>query len=128
MVNWADKIMNAAVGLSTTIRKLEEKLLEQNFRRSPALVSGLLSDDFYEIGASGRTFDKDAIIKDLSTEQPSQTKFTIVDFKLSQFSQDLVQARYRVLETKTLRSSIWRNDKDGWKIVFHQGTKEYAGD
>jgi hypothetical protein len=54
----------------------------------------------------------------------SQTKWTISEFVVVRLSDSMVQARYRIAETKTLRSSLWREDDDGWKIVFHQGTKE----
>jgi len=112
---------------SSTFRKLEETLLEPDVRQSPARASALLSDDFFEIGCSGRTYDKEAILQSLSSEHPSQTKYTIDDFSVVRLGDNLVQARYRVVETKTLRSSLWRNDGDGWKIIFHQGTKEWSG-
>ncbi len=47
---------------------LEEELLSLSVRKDKERLDVLLSDCFFEIGASGRLFDKAAIIADLQTE------------------------------------------------------------
>ncbi len=114
--------------LSQTIQSLEERLLQQEVRSVPDRVAELLADDFFEIGASGRTYDKAAILKSLSSEAVQDSKWTIEDFLLIVLTDNIVQARYRISENGTLRSSLWRKENDGWKMFFHQGTTEYTPD
>jgi len=106
---------------------LERNLHRKSIRRSKEKLNELLHDDFEEIGASGRTYNKDQIIEELQNEMP----FTInaSDFELRIFSEDIAQLKYKTKNTArnnlmrtTLRSSIWKNEGSKWKMVFHQGT------
>lgn len=49
-------------GLDQQIRALEERLLTPELCRSREELPKLLADDFLELGSSGRTFDREAII------------------------------------------------------------------
>ena len=66
--------MRTDIDLVQAIQKLEELLLRPEVRTNPTRVSDLLADDFFEIGASGRTFDKAAIIRSLSNETAQHPK------------------------------------------------------
>ncbi len=106
---------------------LERSLHRKSIRRSKEKLNELLHDDFEEVGASGRAYNKDQIIEELLNEMP----FTInaSDFELRMFSEDIAQLKYKTKNTArnnlmrtTLRSSIWKNEGSRWKMVFHQGT------
>jgi len=116
--------MYTDINLAQKIQALEELLLRPEVRENSARVSGLIANDFFEIGASGRTFDKAAIVQSLSNETGDKSKWTVADFQLVPLSDNLVQARYSILESGTLRTSLWRKESDGWVIFFHQGTIE----
>ena len=116
--------MRTDIDLVQAIQNLEEQLLKPEVRANPTRVSELLADDFFEIGASGRTFDKVAIVQSLSNDAGQQPKWTIADFQLVPLNDTFVQARYRILESGTLRSSLWRKENNGWVMFFHQGTIE----
>ncbi len=118
--------MSTQSALAATLKGLEDALLEPDMRASRERVSELLADDFLEIGASGRVFNKEQILLDLSVEDPSGAKMTIVDFQLRVLSESLAQVVYRIAENNTLRSSIWRQGPTGWRILFHQGTNAPA--
>ena len=113
--------------LAETLKALEERLLEPEIRQSPERVSALLADDFLEIGASGRTFNKEQVLLHLSAEAPLGGRKTIADFQARNLSETLALVIYRIVESNTLRSSLWRKDPSGWRIIFHQGTKASDG-
>ncbi len=110
------------------MQKLELELLQPDVRRSADRLNELLADDFIEIGASGRQYTKEDILRILPTSPESQ--FTIQDFTIKEISSDTIMATYNVertthgTEEKTLslRSSLWRKHKGHWQIFFHQGT------
>ncbi len=114
--------MNSRDATIKDLRELEERLLVTSVRRSPEQLNFLLADDFIEIGASGRVYDKAAIIEDLQQETPAREKLTVCDFHVRMLSGELAQATYTITESNTRRSSIWRRRGNGWEIVFHQGT------
>jgi hypothetical protein len=106
---------------------LEKSLHRGSIRRSREKLNELLRDDFIEIGASGKIYNKDQIIEALLNETP----FTInaSDFELRLFSEDIAQLKYKtqnIVDTNllptTLRSSIWKKEGTVWKMLFHQGT------
>lgn len=121
-----------SMGPNTTlyedISRLEARLLEPEVRSSPEELALLLAEDFFEIGSSGRTFDKKQIIATL--QGGSEVDFSIQDFQVKQLSSDIALATYRIVvrsfqnaEAKTsLRSSIWVHRQDRWQLTFHQGT------
>lgn len=120
--------MSAHSALTEELKGLEEQLLDQTVRRSADRVSALLSDDFIEIGASGRMFDKADIICALASEAKHTEKLTISEFQLRSLSLSLAQTLYRIAQTNTRRASIWRRTESGWRMVFHQGTRMSPAD
>ncbi len=120
------------MALSKAIREsllhLEQQLLSGEVRRSPEELDRLLSDDFREIGRSGNLYSKQQIISLLADEQ--ETERCITDFEAEQLAPDVVLVTFRLASRApqkhqpvySLHSSIWRRDKSGWRMVFHQGT------
>jgi len=108
---------------------LETKLLESEVRRESGILEDLIDDTFLEFGASGRIFKKDDVVSRLPTEEPPE--FYPQDFQVNELSQDIVQVTYKLKTVShtpkelsySLRSSIWKKAKNGWKMIFHQGTK-----
>ena len=114
------------------LRSLEDRLLDPDVRRNPASVAALLTDDFREFGSSGRSFSKTAILEALATEAPSALRLT--DFACHPLSADVALVTYRShrqnpdgTSATSLRSSLWRCTDDGWRMRFHQGTREQQG-
>lgn len=107
---------------------LEKKLLNPALRKNSHLLNELLDDTFIEFGTSGRIYDKKIIIEKLSEEIP--TDIEAFDFIPVKISSDVVQIRFKTQRkmddgslTSSLRSSIWKKSDQGWRMVFHQGTK-----
>jgi len=118
------------MNIADHLRKLEGRLLDPLVRHDPALVAPLLADDFFEFGASGRTFDKAAILKELKNE-PDRPASLLTDLSARTLSPDIVLVTYRAhrrnpageIIHESWRSSIWVNRNQKWQITFHQGTK-----
>jgi hypothetical protein len=104
------------------LRDLEERLLLPSVRASPDEVAALLADEFIEFGSSGRIYDKQLIIR-LLQEDPGEARLTLVEFSARRLSADVVLVTYRVVESRTIRCSIWSLREGRWRMVFHQGTK-----
>ena len=105
-----------------TLIALEKSLHDPAVRADSQSVSSLLSTDFFEFGASGRVWSREAILAELATEDPAQ--ITSRDYTCQPLSPDVTLLTY-ISETPTrrvLRSSLWRLEGDTWRIVFHQGT------
>lgn len=112
------------------LRKLEERLLQPDVRKSAKDVMDLLADEFIEFGSSGRVYDKQQIINSLQNEPIEPlTQRSITEFKTLVLATGVVLVTYRVVRhisdekpVYSLRSSIWKLNNDGWKMIFHQGT------
>ena len=104
------------------LRDLEERLLHPSVRASPDEVAALLADEFIEFGSSGRIYDKQQIIRFLREEQ-EEAQLILAEFSARRLSADIVLVTYRVVESRTIRSSIWSFREGRWRMVFHQGTK-----
>lgn len=105
---------------------LERSLLTQQVRGSAQALEALLAPDFTEFGASGRRFSRAGIVADLAGEQPAV--YSAWAFECVQLAHGLIQLRY-VSEMRSAhgvgrarRSSLWRLEEAGWRMVFHQGT------
>ncbi|WP_214825692.1 DUF4440 domain-containing protein [Exiguobacterium algae] len=109
--------------LSAHLQSLEEQLLTPEVRSSTEKLRTLLTEDFFEIGSSGRLLFQDW---DAQTFQLPSIDATLSDFSIHPLSEEHVLVTYRILnhelDRETLRSSIWTKDEGRWKMRFHQGT------
>ena len=109
--------------LCAELRRLEENLLDPAVRADAVRLDRLLDEDFQETGASGRRYDKAAAIAALTEDPGFDGPRSIADFEARDLSETLALVTYRVPESRTLRSSLWRHDGNAWRLVFHQGTR-----
>jgi hypothetical protein len=114
--------MDEQLQVKETILKMERLLLADETRLSTDAFSNLLTDDFLEHGSSGRSVTK----KDLIADGLGSVQLDIKDFNVRVLSEDTVLATFRTYDTTSghehLRSSIWRYQPGGWRMLFHQGT------
>lgn len=114
--------------LAEHIKQLEISLLSKEAGKNMSDPDKIISDDFLEIGKSGKIWTKQALIT--SYENKTEVNITITDFRLKPLSDSILLAIYTAHHTsetyhpvvKTIRSSVWRLSGTGWEIVFHQGT------
>ena len=111
------------------VMSAERDLLDPAIRTDRSRVAAFIADHFREIGASGRVFDRSAIIAELAAERPEPTPRELDDVATMQLADDVVLLTYRLRGPSGVsrRSSIWRMTAHGPRIEFHQGTPA-AGD
>jgi len=107
------------------LRSLEMALHHPGVRSSAAQLEALLHADFYEIGRSGRQYDRQATI------QPGVAS---EHFAVSRLARDVALLTYRsahrdaggALTNHTHRASVWIDTPMGWQLRYHQGTPAAA--
>lgn len=113
-------------------------VLEELKQREPVfhrLASGarradlekMTDPEFCEVGASGRRYGREYVLDILEKRfgNPGEDVWETRDFHCLELARDTYLVTYTLLQQKqrvTRRSSIWRRTRQGWKIVYHQGT------
>lgn len=114
--------------LEEIIFKLENKLQQPDVRKSVEQLEELISDDLIEFGSSGQIYTRKDVLNNLPVSP--EIKFIMTDFKIKILSSDIIQSLFKTekinqetgSKTHSIRSSLWRNEKGKWKMLFHQGT------
>lgn len=110
----------------------ELRFLDPAVNSSPALLVELIHPDFQGFGSSGRVWDRDSLVAELSRRSPVRP-ITASDMRGVQLAPDLVQLVFDTDSNGRLshRSSLWRLTDDSWLLYFHQATlygTEYEDD
>jgi len=109
-----------------TLRRLEESLWQPDVRFSAAKMNALLADDFVEIGASGRSYDRAEVLA--APAVAFEAELPLAELHVRALSIDIAQVTYVSVDTRAgevrraRRSSIWSRTRAGWRLRFHQGT------
>lgn len=89
-------------------------------------IENLLDENFWEIGASGKKYDREIVLKVLleRTQKANPEIWVNENFQCTQLSENIYLLTYSLLqgERKTERSSIWKKFESGFKLLYHQGT------
>lgn len=110
----------------TSIKNTEKRLIFDRQNITIKELQDLLSDDFIEFGPSGRIYNKAQTIKVISPD--NLFKFSISKFYISTLGNNHFLITYKLLKSYngkriySLRSSVWKLEKDKLQIIFHQGT------
>ncbi len=117
--------------------ELEEVLAELSQREpifhrpehgtSRADLEKMTAEDFWETGASGRRYSRDFVLDELERrrENPPADVWTTSDFYCRRLADDMFLLTYTLLQDNarlTRRATIWQKPREGWKVVYHQGT------
>jgi hypothetical protein len=113
-------------------------ILEQLRRREPifhtpefgttlAQFELATASDYWEVGASGRRYSRDFILSTLEQNPPvdaASANWQTSDFGLRRLGPDTYLLTYTLcqVERVTRRSTIWQTTREGWRILYHQGT------
>lgn len=103
----------------------ELALLTPEVRRSPERTGALLHPDFHEFGASGRHWDRAAIIASLAVTTDSGPGPVVTSgIRGVQLAPDLVHLTFDTEYDgrRAHRSSLWRRTENEWLLYFHQAT------
>lgn len=87
-------------------------------------LDSLIADDFLEFGSSGRICSKADVLNGLDPIG----EFSLSDIHVTELGTGYALITYQLAlindgnRTTSLRSSIWRLENQGWRMLFHQGT------
>jgi hypothetical protein len=96
----------------------------------PGGLADLIDDEFEEVGASGRRWDRAAVVALLAVSSPADV--VIDTFDATPLSRTVVLVTYRSVArgpgapAPAWRSSVWVRRRDRWRLRFHQGTPAAA--
>ena len=115
--------------LLAELQALEVELHHPDVRCSRERLEQLLHPDFYEVGRSGRTYNRATVIDHLAVQE-SQPIMESGAFALSEPAPGVALLTYRSafadqergLYHHALRSSLWVKTSSGWQMRYHQGT------
>jgi hypothetical protein len=111
------------------LRDLELRLLLPEVRSDPARLGALLHTDFYEVGASGRTYARDEVLAEFRRAPPEYSIWA-QDFDTQEVALGISLLRYQsahvdsegTLSRHATRTSLWQYSGSRWQLRFHQGT------
>jgi hypothetical protein len=96
-----------------------------------AHFDSLLVSDYFEVGASGRVYDRDLvldIVVDRYERDDPGVLNEVEDFRVREIAPDTFIATYTLHQPDghasrvTRRSTVWTNASGRWQAVYHQGT------
>ena len=108
------------------LQRLEETLWIEETRFDRTYMDRVLAEDFFEIGRSGRIYQREDILS--ASRRPINAVIPLPDFAARFLTDEMVQVTYNSEATyggvveRGRRSSIWSRAPDGWVLRFHQGT------
>lgn len=97
------------------------------FGKNAADFERMMAPEYWEVGASGRRYSREFILKMLEGHPPvdaDETGWTCRDFGLRRLGPETFLLTYTLDQNGriTRRSTVWERTGDGWRILFHQGT------
>lgn len=110
------------------LRIFEERLLNRVEDDSEPRLATLLADDFYEVGRSGRLYDRTEALAYMSRDM--NRRWTLTDFQIRFLAPDVALLVYLLMMVEdqedtpasSWRSSVWKSQHGRWQIHFHQAT------
>jgi len=126
--------MDSAEQSSTEIRDVLAELTAREpifhrpeFGTTRADFEKMTADDFWEIGASGRRYSREFVLDTLEKRfaEPHNDVWKTSNFQCRKLGENTFLLTYTLLQNRarlTRRSTIWRRTREGWVILFHQGT------
>jgi len=118
--------------LGSACRELRDR--EPIFHRrelgtTSADVEAMTVADYWEVGASGRIYDRAAVLAILAEryadpEYDPMAGLEVSDFACRAAGDDVWLATYQLRQEDRLtrRVSVWRRTRDSWLLLYHQGT------
>jgi hypothetical protein len=109
------------------IRRREPIFHTPEFGRTVADFERMMAPDYWEVGASGRRYSRNFILRWLSENPPvdaSAAGWQSDDHEIRPLASDTFLLTYRLRQGPRLtrRATIWQKTPEGWRILYHQGT------
>ena len=97
------------------------------FGITPADFERMTAPEYWEVGASGRRYSREFILRNLSQNPPinaASAGWRTCDHGLRRLGADTYLLTYTLRQGPRLtrRATIWQDAPEGWRILYHQGT------
>ena len=114
----------AAVSDEQAVVAGEQRLLDPQIDSDMGALAILLHPDYYEVGSSGRIWDRDTKIASFDGVGLDRTRMEQIN--TDRVGQDSMLLSYRgvVADTSIMTTSLWVNDDGKWRLRYRQGTPE----
>ena len=134
-----ESVENGTVGGPTETGDDTDRVLAELRNREPIFHRELglarsdfdaqTAPDFWEVGASGRIYDREHIWAELERRYAdpdywSQDAWEADDFACREVARNVYLFTYRLVQggRVTRRLTVWQLEPRGWKALYHQGT------
>jgi hypothetical protein len=109
------------------VRRREPIFHTPRFGTTLADFESVMAPDYWEVGASGRRYSRDSILRTLQQNPPvdaAAAGWQSSDYGLRRLGPDTYLFTYtlRQAERLTRRATIWQGRGEEWRILYHQGT------
>lgn len=101
------------------------------FGTARADFESMVTNDFWEVGASGQKYSKAFVLDTLEERHrhPIVESLKVTDFECRQLAPSVSLTTYLLDDAgrRSRRATIWRWDAGNWLIQYHQGTLVAGG-
>ncbi len=109
------------------LRRREPIFHNSEFGTTPADFEVAMAPDYWEVGASGRRYSREFILRMFKEKPPvnaASEGWEISDFGLRRLGLDIYLLTYTLRQASRLtgRSSLWQSADGQWRVLYHQGT------
>lgn len=116
----------AILPIMEELKALEPLIYSANDGAPRAHFERLLAHDFWEVGASGKVYDRTFVLNTLEDrhENPINEAWNAFDFNLRRIENAHYLLTYSLQQPTRLsrRATLWHKSEGGWEMVYHQGT------
>ena len=117
-------------GLLPVLEELRQRELifhTPAFGNTPAGFDALLAPDYWEVGASGRRYSREFVLRALEEKPPVDAAamgWKCEDFGVRRMGPDTYLLTYTLHQGEriTRRATVWQFGSGGWCALYHQGT------
>jgi hypothetical protein len=114
-------------GLLEELRRIEPIFHTKVFGLPAAERERMIAPGFWEVGASGRRYSREFILRLLAEDPPVDAEaagWRCWDFGLRRLGPDVYLLTYTLDQAGriTRRATVWQNTAGDWRILYHQGT------
>jgi hypothetical protein len=134
MIPDSPPVLTTATELAEILAELSRRepiFHRPEFGTSRADFEKMTTDDFWEVGASGRRYSRAVVLDELEKrfavphDAEKADVWETMDFRCQKLAPEVYLLTYTLVQDhkrRTRRSTIWHRTDDGLKIVYHQGT------
>jgi hypothetical protein len=110
------------------LRRREPIFHNSGFGATTAEFERSTAPDYWEVGASGRRYSREFILRELTRSVPyvdaAAAGWQTSEFGLRRLGPETYLLTYTLDQAgrRTRRSTIWQRSEDGWRVLYRQGT------